>query len=163
MLAVIAAKTSFLLWNGDEWLVADLSLQQNKMLATLSPEFIEMLAVCEIPQFGNTGLEGFQGPLFWSEISTILGFQSWEVTALTQAFLRPLLSCPFSQKQEVWEKGCMHWELLLLSLILNNVTTSRKKDKSIYHCSTTTSLFTFLSGSCGPPGNYFAEKNIHYF
>lgn len=87
-----------------------------------------MLVVCEIPQFGNTGLEGFQGPLFWSEISTILGFQSWEVKALTQAFLRPLLSCPFSQKQEVLEKGGQS----LLLLLLDHITTSRKKNKSIY-------------------------------
>ena len=47
-----------------------------------------MLVVPEIPWFGNTGLEGLQGALFWSEISILLGFQSWEVKVLTQASLR---------------------------------------------------------------------------
>ena len=49
-----------------------------------------MLVVPEIPWFGNTDLEGLQGTLFWSEISTLLGFQSWEVKALTQASWRTL-------------------------------------------------------------------------
>ena len=49
-----------------------------------------MLVVPEIPWFGNTGLEGLQGALFWSAISTLLGFQSWEIKALTQASWRTL-------------------------------------------------------------------------
>ena len=146
-------------WMASSWLFS--CLQQNKKLATLSPEFFEMLVVREILQFGNMAwrackvlFSDLKFPQFW-----VFKAERWK------PWLKPFwdLSEALSllPETEVWEKGCVHWELLLLLLLLNSVTTSRK-NISIYHSSTPTSLFTFLSGSFWSPGNYFAEKNIHY-